>query len=567
MPAKNNAFPSHIRAGILLVFAWLAGLIISRYRLPFFLHPLALIGLLAPFYIWSRATPLPVPALPNRRNTPLAPSVPPTPLFFDSHQGAPYSQPQTNEALAASFSLQLKLLCHNLHLTSALLVTADQEGETLAVRASYSTKELEFAHSFSADSGIFISLRQGRQELAGQPSSPLFRGLPYYPQGQAVGSFFALTLDKICPTCPTSYLCVDRDLADSWPEKVKELLRAAGRKISYDIFLAIQLADFDRDKKATTQICLALQELNGVLGLEEAFLATERAVRDLTGADFVAVTLKDQTEHAVVLAKGPGANGLVGSLVSEEACLVNQAMKMQRPMPPLPEYNGPAPIFSQERPMAGFRSLLILPLLIKEEEPMGSLIVAGVSPGLFSQESRDILDLIGAHIATKIDQGRAHEKVYQLATTDGLTSLANHRTFQDALIQMAARAQRLGTKFALLLCDIDHFKMVNDTYGHPFGDEVLREVARVLRESVRSIDLAARYGGEEFTLLLENTDQKGALLLAERIRAQMAGLKLICGTARVSLTMSLGIAIYPNHSNDPAELIAKADQALYAAKE
>ena len=217
--------------------------------------------------------------------------------------------------------------------------------------------------------------------------------------------------------------------------------------------------------------------------------------------------------------------------------------------------------------MAGFGSLLILPLLIKQEEPIGTLIVAGRAPGLFSMEQRNILEVIGAQIATKIDLGRAHEKVYQLATTDGLTGLANHHTFQNALTKMAERADRMGTKIALLLCDIDHFKKVNDTYGHPFGDEVLREVGRVLRDSVRSIDMAARYGGEEFTVILENTDQKGALLLAERIRAQMEGLKLICGTARVSLTMSLGIAIYPNHSADTTSLIAKADQALYAAKE
>jgi diguanylate cyclase len=132
---------------------------------------------------------------------------------------------------------------------------------------------------------------------------------------------------------------------------------------------------------------------------------------------------------------------------------------------------------------------------------------------------------------------------------------------------MTERAQRLGGQVALLLCDIDHFKKVNDTYGHPFGDEALREVAKVLRDTVRTIDLAARYGGEEFTVILENTDRKGALLLAERIRTQIEALRLLCGTTPVPLTMSLGIAIYPEHSSDTTTLIAKADQALYAAKE
>ncbi len=570
MPVKENEFSLHLWGGLLLGTAWLAGILISRFGLPSYLHLLALAILLVPLIFVGKRSSLPAPALRKPTNAPQAPTSP-TPAApdrtFDNDNSSAYSQPQTNEALAASFSLQLQLLCHTLHLTTAILVTASKNGETLNLRASYSTEELEFAHSFPAESGIFVSLRQGRQEIAGLPSTPLFQGLPYYPQGHAVGSFFALTLDRIISTCPTGYLCVDRATADSWTEKEKELLRAAARKISLDIFLALQLADIDRDKEATNQVCLALQELNAVLGLEAAFQATENAVRNLTGADFVAITLKDKGNHTIVLAKGPGAEDLEGADVSEDTCLVNQAMHLKRTMPPRPEYNGPAPIFSQQRPIAGFGSLLILPLIIKQEEPIGTLIVAGRAPGLFSTERQNILEVIGAQIATKIDLGRAHEKVYQLATTDGLTGLANHRTFQNALTNMAERADRMGKGIALLLCDIDHFKKVNDTYGHPFGDEALREVAKVLRDSVRTIDLAARYGGEEFTVILENTDQQGALLLAERIRAKIEALRLMCGTTPVSLTMSLGIALYPFHSTDTASIIAKADQALYAAKE
>jgi diguanylate cyclase (GGDEF)-like protein len=565
----RNSFSPLCRAGLLLATAWLAGLIISSYSLPPYWHALALLLLFPCLLLRFRADLAPV-AAPTGAPTSSQPTDHESPLPnlpFDNHDSSIYSQPQTNEALAASFTLQLQLLCHSLNLTTAILVTADKNGETLNLRASYSQEELEFAHSFPAESGIFISLRQGRPEIAGQPSTPVFQGLPYYPQGHSVGSFFALALERIAPTCPVGYLCVDRALAESWTAQEKELLRAAARKISLDIFLALQLADIDRDKKATSQVCLALQELNGVLGLEAAFQATENAVRNLTGADFVAITLKDRQHHTIALAKGPGAEGLEGTEVSEEACLVNQAMKMQRTMPPRPQYNGPAPVFSQQAPLAGFGSLLILPLIIKQDEPIGSLIVAGRATGLFNNERRAILEVIGAQIATKIDLGRAHEKVFQLATTDGLTGLANHRTFQSALTNMTERAHRLGTQVALLLCDIDHFKKVNDTHGHPFGDEALREVAKVLRDTVRTIDLAARYGGEEFTVILENTDRQGALLLAERIRARIASLRLNHGTTPVPLTMSLGIAVYPEHSTDTTALITKADQALYAAKE
>lgn len=571
MPGEKNAFGRYLTGGLLLSAAWLAALFISRFGLPFYYHLIALPLFLALLLLWLRP-PAAVPAAPQPEKTPdyqyrPEPTSAGQATTTNSSRNPGYSQPLLNEALAHSFTLQLKLLCHGLNLTTAILVTENQEHDTLNVRAAYSEEELEFAHSFPANSGVFVGLRQGRHEITGQPSSPLFQGLPYYPQGHAVGSFYALSLERLAASCPTAYLCVDRAKADSWSATEKKLLTSAAAKISYDIYLALQLADFDRDKKATNQVCLALQELNAVLGLAAAFQATESAVRNLTDADFVAITLINNQRHTVVVAKGAGAEELEGTEVSEDTCLVNQAMRMQRTMPPRPTYNGPAPIFSQDAPLTGFNSLLILPLIIKQEEPIGTLIVAGHEPQLFTRERQNILELIAAQIATKIDLSRAHEKVFQLASTDGLTGLANRRTFQSAMGNMIDRAHRQSSKMALLLCDIDHFKQVNDTYGHPFGDEALRHVATILHEAVRSTDLAARYGGEEFAVLLENSNEAGAKQLAERIRSRIETLRLVCDATPVQLTISLGIALYPDHGKEPEALLARADQALYAAKE
>ena len=109
-----------------------------------------------------------------------------------------------------------------------------------------------------------------------------------------------------------------------------------------------------------------------------------------------------------------------------------------------------------------------------------------------------------------------------MATTDGLTGLTNHRTFQQRFEDLLQRAQRHNHKVALLLCDVDHFKKVNDNYGHPIGDEVLRRVARVLQEVPRKIDIPARYGGEEFAVLLDNVDVAQAHAVAERIRIEIS---------------------------------------------
>jgi two-component system, cell cycle response regulator len=153
-----------------------------------------------------------------------------------------------------------------------------------------------------------------------------------------------------------------------------------------------------------------------------------------------------------------------------------------------------------------------------------------------------------------------------MATTDGLTGLVNHRTFQERFAEMLARAERTGGRHALLLTDIDHFKKVNDNYGHPIGDVVLRGVAAVVRDCVRKVDLAARYGGEEFAIVLEGTDLAGARMLAERIRAEVQKQVFSSEKGNFGCTLSLGIAVYPDDGKDGKTIIDHADQSLYSAK-
>src|SRR5204862_2914188 len=137
-------------------------------------------------------------------------------------------------------------------------------------------------------------------------------------------------------------------------------------------------------------------------------------------------------------------------------------------------------------------------------------------------------------------------RMEQMATTDGLTGLVNHRTFQERFVESLARAERNKAPRALLLTDVDHFKKVNDTYGHPTGDEVLRGVAQVVRDCVRKVDVAARYGGEEFAIVLEGTDREGARQLAERIRSEVEKQQFQSQKGPFGCTLSLGIAVYPD---------------------
>ena len=164
---------------------------------------------------------------------------------------------------------------------------------------------------------------------------------------------------------------------------------------------------------------------------------------------------------------------------------------------------------------------------------------------------------------------QANAMLAQLASRDGLTGLANRRTFDETLATEWRRAQRLQQPMALLMLDVDHFKLYNDTYGHLGGDDCLRRVAGVIAtQGARPGDLAARYGGEEFAVILPNTDATGAGNLATRIRDTVAALNLVHAQSSLQrVSISIGVAVVlPNQEIQPPDLIARADRALYKAK-
>jgi diguanylate cyclase (GGDEF)-like protein len=168
--------------------------------------------------------------------------------------------------------------------------------------------------------------------------------------------------------------------------------------------------------------------------------------------------------------------------------------------------------------------------------------------------------------ADAILRARLFDETERLATTDGLTGLLNHRTFQARLDEHLASAERYGKRLSVVLCDIDHFKAVNDGHGHPAGDEVLRGVARALLKEARQTDLVARYGGEEFALVMPETDEAGAVATAERIREKVGQLAFETTQGRLRVTLSLGVATFPDDGDRKATLVERADACLYHAK-
>ncbi|MDR0776169.1 MAG: diguanylate cyclase [Azonexus sp.] len=170
-------------------------------------------------------------------------------------------------------------------------------------------------------------------------------------------------------------------------------------------------------------------------------------------------------------------------------------------------------------------------------------------------------------LASKLDH--ANQELQRLSASDGLTGIANRRYFDDHIAREWRRARRNSSSLALMMCDVDHFKKFNDTYGHQSGDECLRRVAGAIATSLdRGSDMAARYGGEEFVVVLSETSLGGALIVAEKIRHAVHALRIphsASSHSRVTLSIGLAAAV-PQRDDSCASLIAAADRALYEAK-
>ncbi len=163
----------------------------------------------------------------------------------------------------------------------------------------------------------------------------------------------------------------------------------------------------------------------------------------------------------------------------------------------------------------------------------------------------------------------ANEKLRRFASTDGLTGLYNHRYFKVTWRRELTRARRYGEELSVMLLDIDHFKGLNDEHGHPEADVILRELGQVLLRSVRSVDLVARYGGDEFVVSLPRTGKQPALMLAERLRGWVEGHDFpFAGTLPGGrVTVSIGVAGYPDDGDTASVILSRADRALYRAKD
>jgi diguanylate cyclase (GGDEF)-like protein len=301
-----------------------------------------------------------------------------------------------------------------------------------------------------------------------------------------------------------------------------------------------------------------VREIGGSLNSGYVLAAITNGAMAISGASRAVVWLQDGTNTdslARVWDSAPGKPSHAGRTEADEAggndAHVQTAAKFGRT--------------TEGRANDGTADRLAVPLIVGAQV-IGVLELILPSDAPLSNELVDVVETLSIHAATAIEATRLHEGTTHASEHDALTGLANRRRLEIDLAAECDRSLRYGNDLSFIMLDLDHFKRLNDTYGHQRGDEALQGSARAIVETLRTTDSAYRYGGEELAVIARETNLEGATQLAERIRVSIEHRYPGTGNA-IELTASFGVAALPDHAATPEGLIACADAALYAAKE
>lgn len=331
----------------------------------------------------------------------------------------------------------------------------------------------------------------------------------------------------------------------------------------FKLYASLELAN-----RELTTLYQITHDLSSTLDLDRVLeLAADGAER-IVRCDFCLILLWNESRDKLVprLVRHPTPEKVRGFGVGTEEGVIGAVVATKTPEIVADVRHDPRSKGAEEASL-GCRSLIAAPLLL-EEMSMGAIVVGREEPGAFSPNHLRGLVFLSKQVAVVVQNALLYEKAEELAITDPLTKLYNHRYFYERLSEETRRARRFGTNFSLIYIDLDNLKDYNDVYGHLAGDHVLREVARVIWSNVREVDVAARYGGDEFAVLLVGADTREARGVAERIRAQVEKELFPAGKGKapelsLRATISAGVATFPVDADNEADLVHKADRAMY----
>ncbi len=466
-------------------------------------------------------------------------------------------------------SWMLATLKRSIGAYTVALLWIDDDGERIKLKEVASDADDITENPRLPNAGVLGAVLRDRAPLLVAATKP--GQLPYYTGKRAGVALVAVPI--IEGGHLRGILAADRE--NPFTEADRDLLADASAQVlrvvqSEQVFRAVERAKYEHER-----FYQATARLGRALTLEQVIETAFEAAAAITEYDVAIIALYDKPrgKHKIAAVRVmPAGEGLVDPAqlqdleFKDNAGLASMVVKNRHYLPASGEPREvSAPIYTRKVKTDDAKSLLVLPLLAADE-PVGTLTLLSRADKKFGKDVREMLAVIANQVAISLENGFLYKKMETMATTDGLTGLTNHRTFQERFEDLIERASRHGTKVALLLCDVDFFKKVNDGYGHPVGDEVLRRVARVLQEVPRKIDIPARYGGEEFAVILDNVDVVQARAVAERIRIEISKVVVETEKGPLSVTESIGVTVFPEDGRDRATLIERADLALYHAK-
>jgi len=479
------------------------------------------------------------------------------------------------QATKAAYTLEdklhtiLELIVRTLHPYTCTLYMLSREDGLLRVKdiisdSDHVTGEAEI----SPGEGMLGWVAKEKRPLSVSEFNKDISGLPYYTRGEGIRSFLAIPVmrdDEV-----EGVLSVDSREIQAFTEEHSKLLTIASIQVldTIDYMKMSQQMRFESQEFAAFNN--VSNKLSSTLDLEEVLTLVVESSREIIFSDLSILVLYDNEKntYSIKAMRGEGSKELIGKEFTRES-LIGRAVEDYRKVmifEGLKKREEGFPIMGEGIRLEGMDSCLCAPFIAKGEI-LGALTLFSRKPAFSSEYDAKIIGALANQASVSILNARMYLKMQEMAITDGLTGLLNHRAFQELMNEELKRMGRSPMPLSLLMADIDFFKKINDLYSHPVGDVVLKRIAQVLNKSIRDIDVASRYGGEEMAVVLRNTDKKGALKMAERIRKAVSDETFQSASGEeFSVTVSVGVANIPEDAKRKQELIDRADSALYLAK-
>ncbi len=467
-----------------------------------------------------------------------------------------------SQAVLSTFDLDevlskiLDILRDYFHLPNAAILLLDKPAQQFYVRAQV---EWESAHS-----RVRLPLGKGLIGCSGKLKRPIYAPDvsqdPRYIAGNPA-TRSELSIPLMVREEVVGVLDCQSDKLDAFDQETIDLLTLFSTQAS----IALQNAElYTLEQRKATQleaINAIARQSTAVLELGELMEKVCRVIVQSFEVDHVAILLKEEDKLALRAHAGRLTLAMpIGSVLPAGTGLCGRALMTGKTV----VENDVSAVIGYVAGVKEAEAEMCIPL-IAFGEPLGVLALDSGTANVFRDEDVQTLESVADMCATAIQNAHYFERVRQMAYLDGLTGIFNRRFFELRIMQEIERANRYELTLSVIMLDIDHFKRINDEFGHLLGDEVLKQISRLCSQHLRKPDVLCRFGGEEFAILLPETTGESALAAAEKLRQMVASFPFP-GIPR-PVTFSAGVAEFPRNGRTRDELVQAADAALYASKQ